>query len=45
MRTAQGPFPMQTTYTWADAEGSRQAETTAGIGLTAWSRATIKQWC
>jgi uncharacterized membrane protein len=22
MRTAQGPFPMQTTYTWADADGS-----------------------
>ena len=21
MRTAQGPFPMQTTYTWSDAEG------------------------
>lgn len=21
MRTAQGPFPMQTTYTWADAAG------------------------
>ena len=22
MRTAQGPFPMETTYTWRDAEGS-----------------------
>lgn len=22
MRTAQGPFPMQTTYTWADTDGS-----------------------
>ncbi|MGF9648151.1 SRPBCC family protein [Pseudarthrobacter oxydans] len=21
MRTAQGPFPMQTTYTWSDADG------------------------
>jgi hypothetical protein len=22
MRTAQGPFPMETTYTWAPADGS-----------------------
>ena len=25
MRTAQGPFPMQTTYTWADADGASTA--------------------
>ena len=24
MRTSEGPFPMETTYTWADANGSTQ---------------------
>ena len=32
MRTAQGPFPMQTTYTWADAEGAATRMTLRNTG-------------
>lgn len=35
MRTAQGPFPMQTTYTWADADGSATRMTLRNSGKPA----------
>lgn len=35
MRTAQGPFPMQTTYTWADADGSSTRMTLRNTGTPA----------
>lgn len=41
MRTAQGPFPMQTTYTWADADGSATRMTLRNSGKSAGFSAVV----
>lgn len=41
MRTAQGPFPMQTTYTWADTEGSATRMTLRNTGQPAGFSAVV----
>ncbi|MET3952561.1 SRPBCC family protein [Arthrobacter sp. UYEF36] len=41
MRTAQGPFLMQTTYTWADTEGSATRMTLRNTGQPAGFSAVV----
>lgn len=41
MRTAQGPFPMQTTYTWADVDGSSTRMTLRNTGTPAGFSAVV----
>ncbi|HSO90199.1 MAG TPA: SRPBCC family protein [Arthrobacter sp.] len=41
MRTAQGPFPMQTTYTWADTDGSATRMTLRNSGKPAGFSAVV----
>ena len=35
MRTAQGPFPMETTYTWSSLDGQRTTMTLRNAGQPA----------